>query len=934
MTTKTLDSVIKLLAISLNKQSEDSAKLLMDRFSKFLEKYVEDKYFYANILKFENSLSSFSSYQSAKKTALNSVRIIRVCEELKEDLSLLERVEVIFYLLELANDLESDLQSIDFIILVSDLFGVSKETIQNLKNLISNIDIQNFSSIKYEENIIAVLYISDSGLLFVKPLVIGFKSDGRNVLKDSVSPIFKETVLCFNDVKKFFYPELITLLKKNHTQDSFKLILSEISLKKKKNILLHNLSLTLNSGELIGIIGKSGSGKTSLLRCISGHETGYSGSVSFSKENNPDLLQKSFVPQHDFFIPLFNIEEHLQQRCNFLQIPMVMQSTIIDGVLKITDLDKDRGKKVCKIDGSPFEVSGGQQKRLSIAMELFAEPDLLILDEPTSGLSSEDAVKIVSLLKSIAANNKIVIASIHQPDFDIFSMFDKIILIDEGGFPIYFGTPLNAVDYFREKTGKINKNSLVETRYSPSILLKLIEEKKYDEKGQEFKVRFVKPIEYYNWFRSDYLPIIADVETSKSVKLKQNYFLSFVNQFKLNNKIDLKLKYRLALQILIPLITGVLFSFIARYSDTAEYTYYYNPNVPVWILIILITSIFIGLVSTGHEFIQLRNFHQNENKIVNKSFSFTTMLIVRYFCLTAIQSVFLVLPSVYIIENSFHFYSLFLISFCLIYWGSLAGLLLSKFLKENSLVYLAIPLIIIPQLVFSGALIRFGDFNKLIGDKEDVPLIASFSPARWATEAVLVDFYTDNPYYRELYFNRQILYNAVYYNDYFLPEVEAIQSKDKIRASKIIDNECEKIGFISNAASTRYDCEVIKKYFDIQIKTCLDYEDSAINSDKNHFKNVCKYSNLAVAKVINNSVSSRNLLVYDDNIERNYKPIYMLPQHRTRCNSLFFRSFVNVGERFFNTFYYNLLVIGIYNFLLIIILLLSNMFESVKLKYK
>ena len=87
--------------------------------------------------------------------------------------------------------------------------------------------------------------------------------------------------------------------------------------------------------------------------------------------------------------------------------------------------------------GSPLKktISGGQRKRLNIGLELFGEPAVLFCDEPTSGLSSRDSENIIDLLKELSLKGKLVFAVIHQPSSDIFKMFDKLLILDSGGFP-------------------------------------------------------------------------------------------------------------------------------------------------------------------------------------------------------------------------------------------------------------------------------------------------------------------------------------------------------------------------------------------------------------------------------------------------------------------------------------------------------------------
>ena len=90
-------------------------------------------------------------------------------------------------------------------------------------------------------------------------------------------------------------------------------------------------------------------------------------------------------------------------------------------------------------------ISGGQRKRLNIAMELIREPEVLLVDEPTSGLSSKDSELLMDLLKQMTYGGTLVIAVIHQPSGDIFRSFDALWVMDQGGYPVFTGRPLDAL---------------------------------------------------------------------------------------------------------------------------------------------------------------------------------------------------------------------------------------------------------------------------------------------------------------------------------------------------------------------------------------------------------------------------------------------------------------------------------------------------------
>jgi ABC-type multidrug transport system ATPase subunit len=89
-------------------------------------------------------------------------------------------------------------------------------------------------------------------------------------------------------------------------------------------------------------------------------------------------------------------------------------------------------------------ISGGQRKRLNIALELIREPSILYLDEPTSGLSSRDSENVMDLLRELTLKNKLVFVVIHQPSSELFKMFDRVAILDTGGRMVYFGNPVEA----------------------------------------------------------------------------------------------------------------------------------------------------------------------------------------------------------------------------------------------------------------------------------------------------------------------------------------------------------------------------------------------------------------------------------------------------------------------------------------------------------
>ena len=128
-------------------------------------------------------------------------------------------------------------------------------------------------------------------------------------------------------------------------------------------------------------------------------------------------------------------------------LPETELTEVVNKTLTELDLYEIRDLKV----GNTLNkvISGGQRKRLNIALELIREPTILFVDEPTSGLSSVDSEIVMNLLKEQTYRGKLVIINIHQPGSDIYKMFDKIMIIDKGGYQIFYGNPSEAIVYFK-----------------------------------------------------------------------------------------------------------------------------------------------------------------------------------------------------------------------------------------------------------------------------------------------------------------------------------------------------------------------------------------------------------------------------------------------------------------------------------------------------
>ncbi len=199
-------------------------------------------------------------------------------------------------------------------------------------------------------------------------------------------------------------------------------------------------------GDFIALMGPSGAGKTTLLLALNGYLPPSGGQVRINGEDLYsiyDALRGSigYVPQDDIVHPELTVWEAVRYSAQFRLPPDFSDEEIdrrVETTLQQLGLESVKHLQI----GAPEKkvLSGGQRKRVNIAMELVTDPVLMFLDEPTSGLAADDTTALVSLLAGLAkSTGKTIITTIHQPAKDEFEKFNLCLIMGPGGIPMYYG---------------------------------------------------------------------------------------------------------------------------------------------------------------------------------------------------------------------------------------------------------------------------------------------------------------------------------------------------------------------------------------------------------------------------------------------------------------------------------------------------------------
>jgi len=228
-----------------------------------------------------------------------------------------------------------------------------------------------------------------------------------------------------------------------------------------KKLILNSLDGCFKSGQLSAILGPSGAGKSTFLSALFGDKqesafgqtkvtwfTDSKHTVPIESNVKQRPIRIAFLPQHDHLLDHLSVYEAL------MFASKIKNATRLNEMKKLNSSErlafhKQNVRRVAKmlkllecLETRCGRLSGGQYKRVSIGQELLSEPDVIILDEPTSGLDAMTCLTTVRTLKSIAMKHPIsIVLTIHQPDIDVFNLFDHIYVIAQGGRAIYEGPP-------------------------------------------------------------------------------------------------------------------------------------------------------------------------------------------------------------------------------------------------------------------------------------------------------------------------------------------------------------------------------------------------------------------------------------------------------------------------------------------------------------
>lgn len=522
---------------------------------------------------------------------------------------------------------------------------------------------------------------------------------------------------------------------------------------------IQEFSFSEESGQMIAVMGGSGVGKSTLLNVLNGTLVPNEGSITI---NEFDIHRDfhaiegliGYIPQDDLVIGELTVFQNVYHNAR-LCLDHLSEKEIEDRVNHLL-MDLDLYEIRDMVVGSPLKktLSGGQRKRLNIALELIREPSILFVDEPTSGLSSRDSERIMVLLKQQAHQGCLVIVNIHQPSSFIYKLFDKLWIMDKGGYPVYAGNPLDAIIYFKDLANHIDSDSCECPscgNVNPEQVLEIIETRKIDHSGKLTEERKFTVQELYQRYKSRIQDQLQKPPAVGKSELELNFHKpGWFKQFKIFSIRNLQSKLSNKQYVLINLLQAPLLalvvSFLTRYAGDEGYFFGLNKNFPSFLFMSVVVMLFQGMSLSAEEIIRDKAILQRESFLRLSRFSYINSKVAFLFGVSAVQSLLFVLTSFLVLDINGLLLQYWLILFLTALFANMAGLNISAGLNSVVTIYISIPLLIIPQILLCGLIVPFEDLQSKNAKHNYVPVIGDLMVSRWAFEALAVNQFTKNEY--------------------------------------------------------------------------------------------------------------------------------------------------------------------------------------------
>lgn len=497
--------------------------------------------------------------------------------------------------------------------------------------------------------------------------------------------------------------------------------------------ILQDISLVFQPKEFIVVVGQSGGGKSTLVDSIAGYRPATHGRVVVNKtidvykEFNAIRSTIGFVPQKD----IIHMELTVYQALDYAaQLRMPADTTKAERAKRIEEVMEDLDL-AHRRDTTISQLSGGQQKRVSIGVELITKPGLFFLDEPTSGLDPGMETELMRLMRRLADQGRTIVMITHATKNVMLA--DKVVFLARGGFLTWFGPPEEALTYFdKYRTERDRRASPMEF----DNIYTLLDQPELGN-GAEWAKRYKADAAYQKYIVQ---PLGGNLDPKKdgpktaAKPLSQRKQVSALRQFFIlsgrNVKIMTRDRFSLLLLILIaPLMASL--DFVLASGVGTEPTGWANGTfneMVVTLISITNTSVLVGGLAMMRELVKERDIYKRErlvnlqlgSYILSKTWIAFILAFYQALCFTVIRYMAFKMTG-----GTEEFIFFFITEFLLVLSGTIVGLFCSALAPNANSAPLLLILFIIPQMVLSGALVQLPE------------AITTPAPMRWAFQSFI-----------------------------------------------------------------------------------------------------------------------------------------------------------------------------------------------------
>ena len=1012
MSEKILETLMQLFAIIAKPQSNDSERRgVVEAFLKrMLNQELVKEYLSTYDKEYEEARKKLEKSSAERREGAIAIRIRKLCKEINEQgqLDQEQRIVVVIQVLEFCKSGGQEVSPLElgFISTLAEGLNITTEEYEFIEKFVLN----QFTSIPETTNLLIIngikdfdpngakhvfkdllkghiwiLFVPSVNKYFVRFTASGELSmNGQLLQEDKVYPLSQGSSIKGYKISPIYYWDVtMQFLKEEFKASRVVYEVSNLEYRfKNGKVGIHHMSFMEESGRMVGIMGASGAGKSTLLGVLNGTNDPYDGEVLINgvsihkdKEKIKGLI--GYVSQDDLLIEELTVFENLYYNAKLCFDNLTEEEIItrVDSVLKNLGLYEIRNIQV----GSPLnkKISGGQRKRLNISLELIREPAIMFLDEPTSGLSSRDSENILDLLKELARKGKLLFIVIHQPSSEIFKMFDKLIILDTGGYLIYNGNPVDSIEYFKRKIEQANYNEsecYVCGNVNPEQIFNIVETRVFTESGHPTDTRRISPADWSTHYKAERKQenlvrgtSIPEINFKTPNKLKQ--FIVFVKRDLLSKIADTQ--YLLITLLEAPILAFFL-AILIRYFDEsakdAHYTLFDNSNLPVYIFMSVIVAIFMGLTVSAEEIIKDRKILKRE-AFLNLSWnSYLMSKVFVQFAISAIQALTFVIVGNSISGIRGMWFEYWLVLFTCWAGANMLGLVISDSFKAVVTIYILIPFLVIPQIILSGVMVKFEKLNPSIPltNPVGIPFYGEFITARWGYEALAVNQFMNNKYESQFYVFDKAMSKAKFKKDYWNVEVKGkldnilndlnkgSRSEDFNEKLVVVYNEFQKeklltpdikFDFTESLKPDKVTKEIVidaiayvekvRKYYIAYSNNAKDRKDALVTrlqSEDNagFLKMRDRYSNESLEEFVTNKNETVRFVEFNGEIIQKLEPIFMEPRSRF-IKAHFYSPTKQVFGVKFDTFIVNVVVLWVMTTMLYLALyfrLLKKLLDS------